>query len=548
MTFTTSNIALSDTGQFSRLIIDYIRKNNSLKSFYTYEPDSSSFEQAIADRNKQPLDRVLLVEALKVQYEKAGIKGMHPVIEKLKDENTFTVCTGHQLCLFTGPLYFIYKLISTINLSEALKKRYPAFNFVPVYWMATEDHDFEEICSINLFNKTINWDNAHASGAVGRLESDSLSVLLSELKTILGDSADALKLAELFTKAYLNHSNLADATRYLVHELFGMYGLLIIDGDHQQLKKSFASVIEDDLFNNTNYRLVNQTIAELEKQQVKAQVNPRPVNCFYMVDHLRERIESDGNDTYSVVNTSITFTKETLLKELKAHPERFSPNVVLRPLYQQKILPNLAYVGGPGELAYWLEYKAMFDHHNIQFPVLVPRNFALLMDEKTEQQLAKAGFEIPDLFKDTEVLIKELVTRNTTSQLSLAEQQAKLSDVFKEIANVATAIDSTLKASVEAEFQKASNSIKNIESKILRSEKQNQETGINQIKKIKERFFPKDVLQERYDNFIPYYLKYGDELITGLKAVFDPFAFQLLILTPSGAASVKKEAELKKVK
>ncbi|HSH64963.1 MAG TPA: bacillithiol biosynthesis BshC [Bacteroidia bacterium] len=149
MTFTTSNIALSDTGQFSRLIIDYIRKNNSLKSFYTYEPDSSSFEQAIADRNKQPLDRVLLVEALKVQYEKAGIKGMHPVIEKLKDENTFTVCTGHQLCLFTGPLYFIYKLISTINLSEALKKRYPAFNFVPVYWMATEDHDFEEICSIN---------------------------------------------------------------------------------------------------------------------------------------------------------------------------------------------------------------------------------------------------------------------------------------------------------------------------------------------------------------------------------------------------------------
>ncbi|HSH65066.1 MAG TPA: bacillithiol biosynthesis cysteine-adding enzyme BshC, partial [Bacteroidia bacterium] len=353
---------------------------------------------------------------------------------------------------------------------------------------------------------------------------------------------------ELFTKAYLNHSNLADATRYLVHELFGMYGLLIIDGDHQQLKKSFASVIEDDLFNNTNYRLVNQTIAELEKQQVKAQVNPRPVNCFYMVDHLRERIESDGNDTYSVVNTAITFTKETLLKELKAHPERFSPNVVLRPLYQQKILPNLAYVGGPGELAYWLEYKAMFDHHNIQFPVLVPRNFALLMDEKTEQQLAKAGFEISDLFKDTEVLIKELVTRNTTSQLSLAEQQAKLSDVFKEIANVATAIDSTLKASVEAEFQKASNSIKNIESKILRSEKQNQETGINQIKKIKERFFPKDVLQERYDNFIPYYLKYGDELITGLKAVFDPFAFQLLILTPSGAASVKKEAELKKVK
>ncbi|HET6227975.1 MAG TPA: bacillithiol biosynthesis BshC, partial [Bacteroidia bacterium] len=230
------------------------------------------------------------------------------------------------------------------------------------------------------------------------------------------------------------------------------------------------------------------------------------------------------------LNTNITFTKEALLQELKNHPERFSPNVVLRPLYQQKILPNLAYVGGPGELAYWLEYKAMFDQHRIQYPVLIPRNFALLVDEKTEQQFSKAGFQFNDLFKNTEVLIKELVAKNTTSELSLAEQQTKLAAVFSEIATQATAVDATLKAAVEAEFQKASNAVKNIESKIMRSEKQKQETGINQIKKIKEKIFPQDVLQERYDNFIPYYLKYGDGWIQDLKNVFDPFEYQLLIL------------------
>lgn len=530
MTVTKSNIALSETGQFSRLIIDYISKNNALRNFYTYEPLIDSFQQVIEDRNKKSLNRDLLVEAFKEQYNRAGISGRDHTIELLKNKNTYTVCTGHQLCLFTGPLYFIYKLVSTINLAEELKKKYPAAHFIPVYWMATEDHDFEEVCSINLFNKTLKWDNPEASGAVGRLNSASLLSVIEELKPIMGESEPAKKLTELFTQAYLKHQNIADATRWLVNQLFGTYDLLIIDGDDTKLKSTFASVIEDDLLNHTNHKLVNQTISELEKQNIKAQVNPRPVNCFYMIDQLRERIEAGADNTYKVVNTTITFTKEALLKELKEHPERFSPNVVLRPLYQQKILPNLAYVGGPGELAYWLEYKRMFDQHDILFPVLIPRNFALVMDGKTEQQFKKAGFELPDLFKDTELLVKDLVAKNTTAQLSLAAQQTKLESVFTEISEVAIAADVTLKAAVEAEFQKANNALKNIESKIMRSEKQKQETGINQIKKIKEKFFPQDALQERYDNFIPYYLKYGDDFIKNLKEAFDPLDYRLLIL------------------
>lgn len=540
MSFTNTKITLSETGQFSRLIIDYINKNKSLQPFYTYEPQIESFQQAMDDRNKKKLDREVLVEVLKEQYTQMNITGMDSNIEQLRNATTFTVCTGHQLCLFTGPLYFIYKIISTINLAEVLRKKYPSADFIPVYWMATEDHDFEEVCSINLFGKTVKWSNEQASGAVGKLKSTSLSGVLEELKPILGESEHAQKLMTLFSQAYLNHTNIADATHWLVHQLFGEYGLLIINGDHARLKAMFVSELQDDLLNNTNYRLVNEAISNLEKQQIKAQVNPRPINAFYMKDHLRERIEHESGEIYKVVNTSITFTKDALLTELKNHPERFSPNVVLRPLYQQKILPNLAYVGGPGELAYWLEYKSMFEHHQILFPVLIPRNFALLMDEKTEQQFRKAGFQLSDLFKDTEVLIKELVARNTTSELSLAEQQTKLAAVFSEISTRATAIDITLKAAVEAEFQKVSNAIKNIESKILRSEKQKQETGINQIKKIKEKFFPQDVLQERYDNFIPYYLKYGNDFLKGLKSAFDPFDYQLLILREQAGVSSEK--------
>lgn len=539
MTFTKSNIALSETGQFSKLIIDYINKNTALQPFYKYQPTLEAFQHAILERSKETLNRQVLVEVLKEQYKRAEINGVEKTVDQLLDKNTYTVCTGHQLCLFTGPLYFIYKLVSTINLAETLKKKYPSSNFVPVYWMATEDHDFEEVCSVNLFGKTIKWNNASASGAVGRLKTASLSELIAELQPILGDSENAKELTHLFTQAYLNHTTIADATRWLVHQLFSSYGLVIIDGDDIRLKATFSSVLEDDLLNNTNYKFVNETIAQLEKQQIKAQVNPRPINIFYMKDNVRERIEFGSDQKFKVLNTTYTFTKEELLTELKNHPERFSPNVVLRPLYQQKILPNLAYVGGPGELAYWLEYKAMFDHHQIQFPVLMPRNFALLLDDKTEQQFSKAGFQFNDLFKDTEVLIKELVAKNTTAQLSLSDQQNKLATVFSEISTQATAVDATLKAAVEAEFQKASNAIKNIESKIMRSEKQKQETGINQIRKIKEKFFPQDVLQERYDNFIPYYLKYGSEWIANLKAVFDPFNYELLILTDKPAVSAK---------
>lgn len=539
MTFTRSNIPLSETGQFSKLIIDYINKSNTLQPFYTYQPNLEGFQQAIYDRDKERLDRQLLVDVLKQQYKRTGINGIEKTVDQLLDKNTYTVCTGHQLCLFTGPLYFIYKLISTINLAEELKKKYTSSNFVPVYWMATEDHDFEEVSSVNLFGKTIKWDNTSASGAVGRLETASLSELMKELQPILGDSENAKKLTSLFTQAYLNHSTIADATRSLVHQLFGTYGLVIIDGDDARLKATFAHVLEDDIVNSTNYKFVNETIAELEKQHIKAQVNPRPINVFYMVDHTRERIELGADQNFKVLNTGISFTKEALLNELKTHPDRFSPNVVLRPLYQQKILPNLAYVGGPGELAYWLEYKAMFDHHHIQFPVLLPRNFALLMDEKSEQQFSKAGFTINDLFQDTETLIKELVAKNTTAQLSLNDHQTKLAAVFSEISVQASSVDPTLKAAVEAEFQKASNAIKNIEGKMMRSEKQKQETGINQLKKIKEKFFPQDILQERYDNFIPHYLKYGNEWIANLKSVFDPFNYELLILTDKPAVSAK---------
>ncbi|MCX6297000.1 MAG: bacillithiol biosynthesis cysteine-adding enzyme BshC, partial [Bacteroidetes bacterium] len=472
-------ISFADTKQFSKLFLDYINRKEKLRPFYKYEPEIASFKQAMEDKGKEKINRKLLVDVLISQNSKLPFNNFTiGNINQLLNDNAFTVCTGHQLCLFTGPLYFIYKIITTINLAEALKRKYPESNFVPVYWMASEDHDFEEVSSIHLFGTKINWQADHG-GAVGHLKTASMNLVIEEINQILGDSENAKELKKIFVEAYLEHTDLAEATRFLVHHLFGEYGLVIIDADDARLKSEFLDIIKDDISNNTNFKIVNQTISDLENYGYKAQVNPREINIFRISENDRIRIQKANHET------------------LNYNPEEYSPNVVLRPLYQQKILPNLAYVGGPGEIAYWLEYKAMFDHHKINFPVLIPRNFALISDEKAEQQIQKFGLSRTDIFKDINGLIKEFVSNNASSDVSLNEQEMKLTEMFKELSTKVNLVDPTLKASVEAEFQKALSSLKNIENKLLRSEKQKQETNINQIKKLKEKFLPEGILQER---------------------------------------------------
>ncbi len=513
MSFTKTALSLSETNQFPKMIVDYISGNEKLRPFYTYVPSVDSFKQAIEDKNKELINRELLVKVISQQYIKTGISGRQELINSLLNKNTYTVCTGHQLCLFTGPLYFIYKIITTINLAKELKVHYPDNNFIPVYWMASEDHDFEEIKSINLFGQKLSWNNPLASGAVGRLQTESLKEVIDELKKILGDSTFADELTNLFSDAYLHHSTLADATRMLVHSLFLNSDLIILDADDAELKKEFLSIMKDDIANKTNYHLVNNSIETLKKAGYSAQVNPREINVFHLTDNNRVRIE---NSTNEMLNLS---------------PEEYSPNVVLRPLYQQKILPNLAYIGGPGELAYWFELKDMFNHHHINFPVLIPRNFAMIIDGKSVQQMSKMEISIADLFKDTEVLIKEFVTRNSSENISLKDEEVKLIATYQDVMSKAVKTDASLKGAVDAEMQKALNSLKNIESKLLKAEKQKQETSINQIKKIKEKVFPQGSLQERHDNFSPYYLKTGPKLIDNLSEEFNPFKFEFLVLT-----------------
>lgn len=514
MLFSKQNIALKNTGLFSSLFEDYISQSNQVKPFYNFHFSKQDFSEYLSKNSFDYLNRTVLVKSLHQQAKLVANTSSASLthIQLLENNNTYTVTTGHQLCLFTGPLYFIYKIASTINLCKALQANFTDKNFVPVYWMASEDHDFEEINHANVFGKKVIW-SSEQKGSVGEFSTEGLQEVITELKAILGDNEKANELISVFEKAYLKHDNLANATRYLVNELFGEYGIVILDGNDTELKYLFKDEFKKDIFENTPYKLVSETINELQKNY-SAQVTPREINIFYKEKGLRERIEKQG-ERFAVLNTEISFSKEELENIVQSSPEKLSPNVVLRPLYQQKILPNIAYVGGPGELAYWLEYKTMFDAFNIHLPILMPRNFVMLLDKGTQNKLQKLNLSIDDTFKDGEELVKQFI-KTQHNDINLEEAKKQLADIFASITTTVSTIDKTLVGSTEAEKQKAINGITTIEQKINRALKQKSETDVNQIWSIKEKLFPKNTPQERYDNFSMNYGKYGKAFISNL--------------------------------
>ncbi|MCG3167102.1 MAG: putative cysteine ligase BshC [Bacteroidia bacterium] len=528
----TSFIPYAETGFFSSLILDYISGKTELKEFYEYAPELSSFAKKINDRKDSTVERTILADVLREQNE--ILKANERVcanIELLRKNNTFTLTTGHQLNLFTGPLYFIYKIISTINLAEKLKQEFPDCNFVPVYWMHCEDHDFAEINHIHLFGKKLEWAEEH-HGAAGEISTVSLRSLIAELKSILGESTNANELVNLFSEAYLHHSNLADAMRYLCHHLFGKYGLVILDARDKRLKQIFIPQLKQDIFENVNYKAVSESNSALEQLGYKTQVNPREINCFYLTDGKRERIVKSEKG-YEILNTALVFSKEELENEIATHPEKFSPNVVLRPLYQEHILPNLAYIGGAGELAYWLQYKSMFAAAKVSFPVLVLRNSVMVVDETVKVKIEKLGLAAKDFFASEEKLVNEFIASHSASDTALVDEQQQMKELFQSVKAKAKQVDVTLEASIEAELQKQLKVLEQLESRIQRAEKKKHETSLNQIKSIREKLFPANSLQERHENISTYYLRYGSGFIDVLKQNLQPLDRRFLILEPS---------------
>ena len=514
------------TGAFSPLLLAYLRQDAALAPFYHRFPTLAAFEAQIQEKQAaySAPDRQRLVAALRAQY--AALPNVHPAVAAnlalLEKETTFTITTGHQLNLMTGPLYFIYKIVTALKLCRQLKAAYPQYDFVPVYWMATEDHDFAEINHFQLFGKTYAWDAAHPGGPVGRLP---LAGLAEQVLDRLPADVPAA-----FRDAYAQAPNLTAATRRLTHALFGEYGLLSLDADTPALKQALVPVLENEIRAQASHRAVQATDAALEAAGYAPQVYSRPLNLFFLTDDgRRERLEADDRGNVAVLNTDLRYDEAALLDLARREPARFSPNVVLRPLYQEILLPDLCYIGGGAEVAYWFQLQQVFADNHVPYPLVLPRNSGLYLSKANAGKLQKLGLTAADLFQDLPALKQQVGQALGQEVVDLAAQQQALAAVFEQVQALAQRLDPSLVKAVAAEGSKAAGQLAGLEKRLVKAAEARHETAYSQLSGLQDKLFPAGALQERTDNVLSIYIN-NPQFFEQLLEAFDPLALEFTVL------------------
>jgi bacillithiol biosynthesis cysteine-adding enzyme BshC len=503
------------TKQFSSLILDYLDGHPSVAPFYEHSLDLDGFRSAMEARKAFPTNRSLIVDAFHRAYKGSPLSvRQQENLDLLLRENTFTICTAHQPNIFSGYLYFVYKTLHAITLADALAREIPEANFVPVFYIGSEDNDLDELSQVNLDGRKIRWETKQ-TGAVGRMKVDkNLIALLKQIEGRVGVEPHGKELMDILRDAYREGDTIANATFRLLNALFSSYGLLVLQPDDADLKRTMIPVFRNDLLEHLPHALV-ETSSKALSEHYKSQVTPREINLFYLEEGGRHRITRDQG-RFHLDGTSKSFTQEEILAELDHHPERFSPNVVLRGLYQETILPDIAFVGGGSEIAYWLELKPLFQQFQVPFPVLMLRNSFLLIDPVNARRLNQSGWSAEDLFESEYDLMNRLVKRQSGAALSLAEEVRNLETYYEGLKQKAARIDNTLITHVSALQKKAVDRVSGLEAKMLRAEKRKFEAEQRQLQQARLGLFPNNGLQERVDNFMPWYARFGREFISAV--------------------------------
>ncbi len=515
------------TGRFTPIVLDYLDGAPLLTDHSIFRPDQEGLGAAMSARRFDPGMRARLSSALERQYAGVAITPeTRANLDALKREGTLTVTTGHQLCLFTGPLYLPFKILNVIRLARELTTADRAV--VPIFWMASEDHDRAEIDHAWMNGKKITWPS-EGGGAAGKAKLTGIGAVLTELDPLLGAGAHADELRAMVSACYREEHTLAQATRLFINALFGRFGLVILDGDDADLKRAFAPIMQEELLNEVVKRTVDYANQKLEEHYT-VQAHARDINLFYLRDGARSRIVRE-DDRYRVLDVGPSFTLDELLAELQQHPERFSPNVLMRPLYQETILPNIAYVGGGGELAYWLQLRWLFQGMQLPMPALVLRTSATLLSAKDDARWKELGLEIGDLFADANELRARVATAQAGFSTDLSRERADLQEFFDRLGTRVRVVDPTLVGTVITSAQQAAKGLAHVEEKLVRAAKRQQETALQRIDSVLAHVFPEGMLHERRDNFMPWYCANGPTFFDELLAQLDPLDAQFSVLT-----------------
>lgn len=478
------------------LVKAYFRHETALQPLFGELPTVEGIIKHIEARKGFPQHhRDTLAEVLETQYARLGKASDAALrqIASLRDANTFTVTTGQQCGLLLGPMYTTLKILSAIRLCKSLKQERPDLNFVPVFWLASEDHDIEEINHIRLGDKTHIWDTKER-GAAGRLNTAGLEAILDAVRQYTAGDTENQQWLKWVEKAYAEPT-LARATQKLAISLFEEFGLLVLDPDDARLKALFAPHIEKDILEQASYR-ESRAAVDFLRENYTLQVEGREINFFYLADQYRERIELvDGG--FQTVDGLHSWTAEEISLAIRQKPECFSPNVMMRPVYQECILPNLAYFGGAAEVAYWLEMKGIFDAHRVPYPVLLLRNSAVWLDATNTHRRKNSGIEPSDLLKKLDVVKRNWVESHSADDLSLQAEKMQLQQLLSALEDKAEKLNTPTMQSAKAMGVRLNKQLEAFSEKLFREYRRKEADKMRQLELLWTEVYPSGSLQER---------------------------------------------------
>ncbi|MDP1726327.1 MAG: bacillithiol biosynthesis cysteine-adding enzyme BshC [Bacteroidota bacterium] len=496
-----SKILLSETGLVPPIVLDYLAGNEFLKPFYAEPNTIGAYKKLIDARNFDEKKRQVLYDSLINQFHKIKLPlENYPIlysnIKLLLDSNTYTICTGHQLCLYGGPMFVTYKILTAIKLCSELRNAYPEINFVPVLWLASEDHDFEEISNTHLYGRDFKWHKDSGNKPVGTLDLEGLSEDIETISKLIGTNETGQRWIKLIEDSYLKSNDLSEATIKLYTDIFKDYGLIVLEPNQKIFKEELIPVIKSDLLDQSNFSVQTKS-DKLLAEKYKLQINARETNFFYLSETSgRRQIKKEG-EAFVIAGTETRFSVQQLAVEINNYPERFSPNVNLRPVYQELILPNLAYIGGPAEIAYWLQLKAIFDVNKIKFPSVVLRSMNLITGSQLIEKVEKYGLTVSDLVGN------ELKLTQAYLQKGRKFDFQKSFDIILNEFQILIDASKDLNKEVSKNFLETKLSLKNLfhekQRDIKRSIGEAETEQIEKLMKLRSKLYPKGIFQERTD-------------------------------------------------
>jgi bacillithiol biosynthesis cysteine-adding enzyme BshC len=506
----------------TNLFLDYVYDFEKVSQFYTgnFRADDDILNY-LKTYNFDRINRADLCEILINQNKNAAeaIKN----IELLNEPNTFVIVTGQQLGFMGGPLYTIYKIFTAIKLADLMSEKFPDYNFIPLFWMESEDHDFNEINKVKIFDKTNNFFTheycpiGYASetnlGASGKIIFDSeINIFNNNVFNTLQVTEYAPVIKNLLS-IYSEGKTNEDCFKEFMSKFLEGTGLVFLNPNAIEIKKLLKPIFEKELFEfpKTSELIINIS-AKLE-EIYHAQVKARPINLFYHHKKGRFLIEPKGTD-YSLKGIRQKFSKTEIIEQLSNTPEVFSPNVILRPICQDFILPTCMYVAGPSEIAYFAQINSIYKYFDMRMPIIYPRASATLIENRFYNILTKFNLGLTELSANY-TGIQKRVTDNL-SDIKIEEEFEKaileINNTFLNLENITKNIDVTLINNLKTTKEKMEHLVKLYEEKLYNAQKRNHTVALEQLEKVKTNIFPKGNLQERELNLIYYLNKYSNSI------------------------------------